>query len=80
MYKKRITRQYQHLMQYEAIDPPVRQKIKSEVQWEQMCDIWTHTFFCYGTSDGGTFHFSLGVHNYASIVLVKMRSKCELRC
>ena len=35
---------------------------------------WTHTFFCYGASDGGTFHFSLGVDNYASIVLVKMGS------
>ena len=41
---------------------------------------WTHTFFCYGASDGGTFHFSLGIDNYASIVLVKVGLRYKLRC
>lgn len=46
-----------------------------------MCEEkWTHTFFCYGASDGGTFHFSLGVDNYASIVLIKMSSEYKLGC
>ena len=46
-----------------------------------MCEEkWTHAFFCYGASDCGTFHFSLGVHNHTSIVLVKMGSKYKLRC
>ena len=46
----------------------------------QMCEEKrTHTFFCYGASDGGTFHFPLGVHNYTSIVLVRMSLKYKLR-
>lgn len=57
---------FQHLMQYAATSRPV---IKPSDNAQVHSGKTTYAFFCYGTCDSRSLHFTLGVDYNAGIIL-----------